>query len=250
MTISGSQRASLFAFSAACYVVVFLTEGSGAPAQGATSILPTSALAPATLISLRDLIRRDPFGAKPVPVSSLAPAAALGGLDAVPPGLVVPDIAAAPDESASSSPRALRLKATIVGHPPVAYVDDGATMTVVRIGDTLGGRRIVRIDLDAITFADGARLTLEERAATTPPVPPVRHAHRAVARRAAGSASSAAATSSPSAPIPSVAPASPAFPTPGVLPTIKPGPFPVGSRPTSDPAAPTAYPYPYPYAPH
>ena len=51
----------------------------------------------------------------------------------------------------------LAVRATIVGPNPVAYVENGTVMDIVRVGDTLGEQRIVRIDLRGITFGDGSQ---------------------------------------------------------------------------------------------
>jgi hypothetical protein len=130
------------------------------------------------------------------------------------------------------------LKATIAGTSPVAYVEAANAMTIVRPGDVVSGLRVRLIDLRGVEFDDGTRLDLPDRASPTiapQPAPP--HAGSTPL-----SLPSAEASDTP-------APAA-GYPSPGPLPTPKPGAYPLGSRPTSDPAAPTALPYPYPYAPH
>jgi hypothetical protein len=155
----------------------------------------------------------------------------------------------------------LVLKATIAGPDPVAYVSDGNAMLVVRGGDAIDGKRVRSVDLRGLTFDDGTRLELPERAAAAPSAGArsggraERRERRSKPHPAGGSshersspATAPASTAGPAAPAAFESP--PAEPTPGGLPTIKPGPYPAGGRPTSDPAAPTAMPYPYPYPPH
>jgi hypothetical protein len=111
-------------------------------------------------------------------------------------------------------------------------------MTIVRPGDVVSGLRVRLIDLRGIVFDDGTRLELPDRSTSSD---------------AAATPASAAPRphTSQASPLPSALPsASPADPTPGPLPTPKSGSYPLGVRPSSDPAAPTAFPYPYPYAPH
>jgi len=244
------QRLACFALAGAAYAAAALSSRERLDAESAFFRTPaepwTSA---ARLVSVADVIRRDPFAATPAPNASTSglqdtvPApAALAEAVPIPPVLTVPDIAAA-TQNVADAPHTYVLKATIVGRSSVAYVDDGTSLRVVRAGDVLGGRYVRAIDLRGITFADGSRLSLPERYQ----VPAEIGRHPGVGRRDALRAN-ARASALPGA-TPAAAPLASAPPaTPGPLPTIKPGAFPLGTAPTSDPAAPTAF--PYPYTPH
>ena len=236
LSISPVQRA-LFAFSGGAYALAFLGNGTALRAQPAPSSLRISAGVARAAVAIAPSIRRDPFAATPAPHAVLAnagaPASDIEGaaFAAIPPGLTVPAIetlAGVP----SGPPRTLVLRATIAGASPVAYVEDGAAISILRPGDAIDGLRIRAIDLHGVEFDDGTRLELPERSAA--PVAPR-------ARRAAASPSPApaAAVAAPTAEPSALA----SVPTPGPLPTPKGGAYPAGSRPTSDPAAPTAFPY-------
>jgi len=183
-------------------------------------------------VSIGQAIRRDPFAGAPGPdVSST-----LSELTVPDPN----DDSEAPRETAAPHSD-YALKATIVGATPVAYITAGSIVRIVRIGDTLGERRIVEIDALGLTLSDASRLTLgSTRIPSISPVP------RGALRRAR---SMPKASSSPEARTDSVLATPMNIATVGPLPTVKPGAYPFGARPTSDPAAPTAFPYPYPYPP-
>jgi hypothetical protein len=172
-------------------------------------------------------------------------------LAAVPAGIVVPNIAEVAE--ADSPAMQVSVRATIVGPNPVAYVENGAVMDIVRVGDTLGDQRIVRIDLRGISFSDGSRLDLPDAYAATPP--PARASDSAITLRLAEirrllapKQAQVAPAATPPAGVPSPSPSA-TYPTPGPLPTVNAQGIPVGVNPTFDPTAPTPYPYPYPYAP-
>jgi hypothetical protein len=135
----------------------------------------------------------------------------------------------------------LQVKATIIGRSPVAYVADGQTMHVVGPGDSLGARRVVAIDATGIVLDDGTRLELTG-GYSAPSGAPVKALKRPLGDRRPPTISvpAAAATAVQTSEPPT---------TPAPLPTIRRGAFPVGTSPTSDPGAPTAFPYPYPYPP-
>ena len=117
-------------------------------------------------------------------------------------------------------------------------------MTIVRPGDAVEGLRVRLIDLRGVVFDDGTRLELAERSGAPEPArAPLRPARGTAATEAPATATPAERSAAGSGPVND-------DPTPGPLPTPKPGSYPLGARPTSDPAAPTAFPYPYPYAPH
>jgi hypothetical protein len=143
--------------------------------------------------------------------------------------------------TATPAPSALQLKATIVGPSPVAYIVDGQTMHVVAPGDHLGSRSVTEIDATGVMLDDGTRLELSGNSAPLAQ-PTAAHIQRPPRTSHAATIPYAVATTTPSA-LPEPAP------TPAPLPTIKPGAFPLGSSPTSDSNAPTAFPYPYAYPP-
>jgi hypothetical protein len=183
---------------------------------------------------LENLIQRDPFDGAPRPVVT----------SSVPIGKDVLDLALLDDEDAregTPAPAALLVKATIVGSSPVAYVADGPTMHVVTTGDYLAGRRVSEIDATGILLDDGTRLELSGSYAA-----PTGRQVKPLKRGLREQPSSATPIVVPSA---SVSTFLQTAPTPGPLPTIKRGAFPVGAAPTSDASAPTAFPYPYPYSP-
>jgi hypothetical protein len=191
---------------------------------------------------LERVIRRDPFAgapsrphAKPSPDSTF---------DADGSALDFVAFDAPPDPPPIE--RDLILKATIVGEEPVAYLASGSTMRIVRIGDLVGERKVVAIDARGVRLSDGVRLELESSSAPRISSSP-RLRTRAV-RRLDATRKAPAPSSSASLP-PAAAPTSLIPATPAPLPTIRFGAYPLGSRPTSDPGAPTAFPYPYPYPP-
>jgi hypothetical protein len=198
-----------------------------------------------------EAILRDPFGGKPsVPGVRPEP-----GSDTR-----VPDIAAMPAELESpvDAPNVatLELKATIVGGPAIAYVQDGPSIDVVHVGSKLGGRNIRSIGLRGIVFSDGTRLELSshansvDRAASNqrPPSTTIEVLRRLLTQALRGRAATPAQSVpslqvSPSA-TPSAARALATFPPPGPLPTIVPDFLPVGVSPTIDPNGATPYPLP------
>ena len=178
------------------------------------------------------MIRRDPFEGAPLPGSPS------------PEPEQLPDAVLLDDESepaAAPTPgETTLLKATIVGHFPVAYVAEGHSMHVVTVGGLVGARRVIEIDATGVVLDDGSRLDLSNDNAVPTPLP-LQNRWRRVERRPA------AAVASEPAPTPTAL--ATVSITPGPLPTIKSGAYPVGAPPSSDPAAPTAFPYPFPYAP-
>jgi hypothetical protein len=246
------QRTAAFAFSAVTYGLAFLSDGSALKAQPAANSLRVAPLVLPTTLAIAASIRRDPFAFTPRPQRLAEPAAPAGTGDAnagfapVPPGLTVPSIDGLGQAEGPS--RSISLKATIAGEQPVAYLQDGQRMTIVRPGDAIEGLRVRLIDLRGVAFDDGTRLELPERSGAA-------ERARATVLPARGTAAAEAAPTATPAPASAgggAAGSGPLHdgPTPGQLPTPKPGSYPLGTRPTSDPAAPTAFPYPYPYAPH
>jgi hypothetical protein len=160
------------------------------------------------------------------------------------PDVAVPNIDNGALPAAQAAPAVVR--ATLVGAQPVAYVDDGTGMQIVRIGDVVGGRNVVAIDLRGVALADGTRLDLPGSARREPPpaaAPP--------ARRTPSPHPNAQdvpdATRSPRSP-PSESPP-PLAATPAPLRTPDSRGLPPGVNPTPDAFGATPLPYPYPYAP-
>ncbi len=273
MTLTRRQRSLVLFFSASSYLAWFSGVGDRLDAEGIVGTpMPSMTIVPRSAPPrVNAIIRRDPFAGAPAPrdggadapshdrtynADSSAPA--LGGPA---PAGVVPDIAGAPpagiDARPQEAPLTLVVRATITGPNPVAYVANGTMMDIVRIGDRLGDRRVAKIDLRGLAFADGSRLDL----------PGNFEAPRAPVRAAAGvtiklddlrklllgtrgesplapPAGANPATVTNPMPVPTGT-----FPTPGPLPTVNQRGVPVGTNPTFDPSAPTPYPEAYPYAP-
>ncbi|MBD5655818.1 MAG: hypothetical protein IAI50_11660 [Candidatus Eremiobacteraeota bacterium] len=260
LSITHAQRKLLLFLSASGYTAWFA--GLGEPLHAAESGVSRVAVLTfqprASLPRIASVIVRDPFAVAQTsreraasPSRTIQPPSAPGG------GMVadeteVPDIGSS--GATPSEATALVVRATIAGATPVAYVARGSAMDIVRIGDTLAGRRITTIDLHGIAFDDGSRLDLAD-AFAPPPRQPQKHALALGIedlRRLLGPANRATALPAPSpAPLVPVtpAPAQLAYPTPGPLPTVNARGLPVGVNPTPDPYAPTPFPEPYPYAP-
>jgi len=184
------------------------------------------------------------------------PASGAGSSD-----VLVPNIATT--SMVSQPPVPLVVRATIVGANPVAYVEQGTAMDIVRVGDVLGNERVETIDLRGLSFASGARLDLPQGYQAPPR--PVRQGAPSFAlpfdllRRLVAPRSPQSTTASPLAQAPSPFPlprTAPPFPnstpgdaSPSRLPTVDTRGLTVGTNPTADPNAPTPFPYPYPYAP-
>jgi hypothetical protein len=263
MKLTRRARALLLFLSASGYTAWFSGLGERTEAAGDESPYPAIAATPHFKAerSIAAVISRDPFdgaptrapAADPVPGNAVqtpetgsAPIrtrASLGDLD-------VPNIA---DAGIPGEPLTLAVRATIVGNNPVAYVENGTEMDIVRLGDTLGEERVVKIDLRGLTFADGSRLDLPDSFTTAPPPPPIAlslsqridEIRKLLLRR---QAASTAATLPANSPFPNVS-ATASYPTPGPLETVDSRGIPVGTNPTPDTSGPTPYPYPYPYAP-
>ena len=257
------QRTLALFFSACTYVAWFSGIDDPLEARGIDRT-PSIILSPAPpwrRPHLDALIRRDPFAGAPersdvadgtngIDVSQTPDANAREVADRVASGSLA--------TNAGSPSTEFVLRATIAGPNPVGYVANGAAMEIVRVGDRLGERVIVKIDLRGLTFSDGTHLDLPDAYAPTPPAPRVEPARitlrldqlRALLRVTVPDRSAPARTmpTAASVPSPSVADAG-RFPTPGALPTVNQRGFTVGTNPTFDPTAPTPYPEPYPYAP-
>jgi hypothetical protein len=260
LTITRRQRSLLFFLSASGYVAAFSGVGARIDAQDITGprvrsmVFTTAPMPPA----VAGQIRRDPFaGAPNVPATAPnAPAAEPLPIDRGDAGGTVPNIAGAPADlamnaSAAGTEMTLVVRATIVGKHSVAYVANGTEMDIVRVGDSLGDRRIAEIDLEGIAFTDGSRLDLVASYEATPAPPPVRRdaidlridqLRKLFARNYAGAAAQVPATLPPIE-----APQTEAPVTPAPLRTTDTTGLAPGTNPTPDLSDPTAYPYPYPY---
>jgi hypothetical protein len=186
-------------------------------------------------------ILRDPFAGPAADASS-------GGVRPLPlaatDGVRVPNIDTAPVDAPRGD---LVVRAAIVGPTPVAYVEDGSGMQIVRVGDIVDGRNVSAIDLQGIAFADGTRLDLPaggSRETSEFPLTVRPRPHTA----ATVPAIAPSMTPPPGAGSPSPAPAA-AYPTPGPLPTPDSRGLAPGVNPTPDLLGPTPFLYPYPYAP-
>lgn len=197
---------------------------------------------------LLDAIVRDPFAGAPDDAPAARPASSWES-DAGAAGDRVPNIDTAAGTAAPATQ--LTVRAAIVGSNPVAYVDDGSGMQIVRIGDIVGGRNVSAIDLQGVVFADGTRLNLPAAPPLAVPLPPVGHVTRSRAARAAArhlppprsSTPSPAAVASPS-PAPELL-----YATPAPLRTVDARGLAPGVNPTPDLFDPTPFSYPYPYPP-
>jgi hypothetical protein len=267
--ITRRQRSLLLFLSTSGYIAWFSGVGTRLEAQGiAGPRIVSMTMTPAPAVPrVASQISRDPFAGNPQASHAAPPpddaanavppsraAAATNGADATG---NVPNIAGAdmpPGAAAAAEPMTLTVRATIVGRTSVAYVANGSAMDIVRVGDSLGDHRIVKIDLEGITFNDGSRLDLAAGYNATPA--PLRRPGQTITipleqlRRlfsqtpATGAVAPVAAQSQaePTAGPPQIA-------TPAPLPTVNAAGVAPGTNPTPDLTDPTAYPYPYPYPP-
>jgi hypothetical protein len=203
---------------------------------------------------VESIVRRDPFSGT---ISSTYARIA----DKAQGDLTVPDIVPSyADEIAFGQPPkteapSLSVRATITGSHAVAYVDIGGTLTIVRVSDTVADRRVAAIDLRGLRFSDGTRLDLSETAISAPaPVLP-RESKRPDAlmrefqhlRQLVLSRTNTNTTVTP--PAAASQRSSDSLVTPAPLRTVDPRGIAVGTTPTPDVGAPTAFPIPYPYPP-
>ena len=268
LSITRAQRTLLFFLSASGYVAWFAGVGSQLDAQGIVGQRVPSITIPAAspIPRVAEAIKRDPFSGAPAePVAADAAASADGDVrpaeaassknaldsDSVPnisAGGVPPAVAAAPAMT-------LVVRATIVGKNSVAYVANGTEMDIVRMGDSLGDRRIRKIDIEGIAFDDGSRLDLASGYNATPaPILPKTKTITLTAdqlRRLSASYNAQAAAVRPpvAAPTPIPPTAAPAAPETNALPTADQKGLIPGTNATPNANAPTAFPYPYPYPP-
>ncbi len=211
---------------------------------------------------VESVIRRDPFIAatSTVPRRGGDASAAESHHDrAADADVIVPDIVPpyadelAFDETSKAEEPAISVRATITGTRPVAYIDVGDKLEIVRVADAVGSRRVAAIDLRGITFTDGTRLDLSD-ALTQALVPRRPQGYKRTdtltrefqrLRQLLLSRGTAQAPSPPAAGQPSPA----VVVTPGPLRTVDANGLPVGTTPTPDADSPTAFPVPYPYPP-
>lgn len=275
ISLSRAQRGALLFVSASAYLAWFFGYDGRIDAQGlAASPVPTLTIAARRLPQrVASLIRRDPFarGADDLRGDALSHAGTVtttASLKNDDESVTVPNISGPPDATtladgndgasggSGSAFETLIVRATIIGSDPIAYVANGSTMDIVRVGDRLGERRIAAIDLRGIAFADGTRLdlpgsfvaTLAPRTQGGAVTIKLADLRKLLFAKAGAPLAPPAKEASP--PLPPVAtPASITYPTAGPLPTIDPRGIPVGTNPTPDANGPTPFPIPYPYAP-
>lgn len=262
-TLTHRARGWLLFLSAASYTAWFSGLGERTDAADIEAAYPASVSTPHfdAAPPIAAVIARDPFagapshdaGSKPVDVTSsiVADATAPQRIAGSAPSVIVPNIG---DVSSANVPLPLVVRATIVGSNPVAYVENGTAMDIVRVGDTLGEQRVVKIDLSGLTFADGSRLELPGVAGVAPAHAPqpasiaqrLDQIRKLLTHLDERITQNAAPALPPAAPAPS---STAGYPSPAPLATVDARGIPVGVNPTSDPNAPTPYPDPYPYAP-
>jgi hypothetical protein len=271
LALTRRQRGALLTTSAVAYVLSSGLFGQSLLAQEreASSNTSLSVVRHVESPEVGAILRRDPFSGDPTheamtPASDATTLSAGNALASQASGGAwrVPDIAGLPPDpglAPQPSPTTpLELRATIAGRRPLAYVQDGTSLDIVRIGSKLGERTIVAIGLRGIVFDDGTSLALSSHPATSPrpsqsrsnlasAIDEIRRLIRTALRAGNGAASAGSPSQQPPA---SVAPVSPApdsratLPPPGPLPTVVPDFLPVGVSPTSDPNGATPFPLP------
>ena len=267
ITISRGQRSLLFFLSASGYVAWFAGVGAPLNAQNVVGQRIASLTIPASspLPRVAEAIRRDPFEGAPQEAGfdrqSVPPASAEDGTARptqtfaadFPDNDHVPNIAtgaAMPDAAQAPAPT-LVVRATIVGRTSVAYVANGSEMDIVRVGDSLGDRRVVKIDIEGIAFDDGTRLDLAAGYDGTPAPVARKNGSVTVSLDQLRKLLRSVPATAVSTPVPPPAPptAEPSLAPAQSLPTADVTGLIPGQNPTSNPGAPTAFPYPYPYPP-
>lgn len=273
ISLSRTQRAALLFVSASAYLAWFSGYDGRLEAQDLSATpIPTLTIAARPLPPrVASFIQRDPFarGSDDARNHAQSPTDVVAESDQRADDIgTVPNISESSDSTRLAvgadaagdpdprGPETLVVRATIVGSTPIAYVANGSTMEIVRVGDRLGERRIVAIDLRGIALADGTRLDLPGAFVATPtPQIPERAVTikladlRKLLSSTAGRAPVAAANEPVPPPAPVATPTAVEYPTAGPLPTIDPRGIPVGTNPTPDANGPTPFPIPYPYAP-
>ncbi len=269
--MTSRYRFACFLVSAGCYTAWLLPLAVGSPAQGFHSAIgPVRPFAPPARPP-RLFIARDPFepappgrsdGSAARPVAAAAANAAPfdvadeGRSNAAPSnGIDVPDIGGdLASASGQGDPmRDVVLKATIVGARAVAYVQNGGMLDIVRVGDRLGPRRIVRIDLQGIVFDDASRLDLSGgfRAPAAPKttehaitIEDLRRELGRLRRRDGAAVRAVTPAAAPHAPTDFLTPSPEPYPTVAPLPSIDPRGRLPDANPTVDTRGPTPYPVP------
>jgi len=286
--ISRGRRRLLLFVSAAAFTAWYAGLGDPLAAQdtaGTPNVAFPVASGRGRAPDIEALIRRDPFSGDPAARESSVSAGdgaasagdgasradAAAGRASASSGsgasqAAVPDIvpAAMPSMLAQTDggrEAKLALRATITGPNPVAYIVDGSDMQIVRVGDTLGSRRVAAIDLRGVVFSDGTRLDLAGSGVAAEPTDrPTRNPDdRAITVRdlkryllppkgATARVPAATPVAAPDTPPPyRLEGATPESPRP--LPTANDQGLQPGENPTPNLTAPTAFPYPYPYPP-
>jgi hypothetical protein len=263
VTLTRRARTLLLFLSASAFIAWFSGLGERSDAAGYQSSLPQAAPTPRFEAdpNISATIVRDPFlgvlahsqisaraVAASAPSSRDHPLASwndpkIGLLD-------VPDIQ---QVAGAGQLLPLVVRATIEGTHPLAYVENGATMDIVRTGDVLEGERVVKIDLRGVTFGDGSRLDLPQSFSVTPAPAPaaisLAHQIEEVRKLLVSRKTTSTPTPASAGPVASSVPATPSYPTPAALPTADTRGIPVGTNPSPDVSGPTPYPDPYPYSP-
>lgn len=269
-SLSRRQRTVLLFISASAYLASFSGLGNRIDARGlARDTTSAFAFEPRrTLARIGTIIVRDPFAGAPqrrALIDEIAGAPSVSNSvtrsSDIAIDTTIPDIATAVDDRVANARNIvgeaaasiLVVRATIVGRNPVAYIANGSAMDIVRVGDRLGDRRIVSIDIRGIAFSDGTRLDLPGAFVASPAR--VRPGSSSITiklddlrRLLARERPSPAPHSATTRPVAMPTPAS-SFPSPGPLPTVDARGIPAGSNPTPNASGPTPYPIPYPYAP-
>jgi hypothetical protein len=148
---------------------VFAANPTPTPMQAIT--VPKATAAP----DLSHLITRDPFSGAPgttviasvqitpKPLPSMVPAPAAGGNG-------VPNIGGTPTDGV------LYVRATIVSHDPshpsLALLQNGQSIDVVRVGDTLGDKKVTQIVTSGILLSDHSFITIAATPGAGTPITP------------------------------------------------------------------------------
>ena len=252
---TSSRRLWLFV-SATSYAATLcgFDDRLGAAEVSNVSISATVPAYPSTDPPVESIVRRDPF------VGEIASTNARIA-DKTDGDVTVPDIIPryadeiAFDQTPETEAPALSVRATITGPHPVAYVEVGNTLNIVRLSDMVAGKRVAAIDLRGLQFSDGTRLDLTGASIRAPAPGLSKESKRPDAlmrefqrlRQLVLSRSTTNATEIPPSAESQRPPES--VVTPGPLRTVDPRGISVGATPTPDAEGPTAFPIPYPYPP-
>ena len=156
IALSTRSRAALVAVAGAGYLAAFgVAAGpptSAAADAGDPASTPPAIRAAANAVPLL-LPRTDPFARDRVVDRPAAPDAR--HVTAIVPAIPSPPALPAGILAASGAPR---VAAIVSGPPPYALVASGSTVSVVGVGDPLGGSTVVAIGSDGLRLRDGTTL--------------------------------------------------------------------------------------------